>query len=293
MNQGDFTVQAIKRAFYLGLKEMYGQEEINSILYMLFEEFEGWTKTRLHLEPRAIVSAEGIKRFSEALSRLELGCPVQYIIGYAHFNELQIKVNPSVLIPRPETAGMAQLLVQKLGTLDLRDFSAMDMGTGSGCIAIYLKKHLPGISMYATDISESALATARSNAISQDTEVEFSMYDMLRDLRSATDRKFNLIVSNPPYVTIKEKQSMMRNVVDYEPHTALFVFDDDPLLYFRAITRYATSRLQGNGLIWLEINEAYGRDVSRLLSSAGFSDVELLQDFHGRDRFVSARLGDV
>ena len=288
MNTGNLTILDIRQSFFAGLKELYDTDEINGIIYILFEEFLGWPRTKLHLEPGAVITGAECERFSAALFRLANGCPVQYITGNARFNELQIIVNPSVLIPRPETAELAMLIEEKLKTIDLKGFSAIDIGTGSGCIAVYLKKHFPTISMYGTDVSEDALSMARYNAARFGTIIDFYLSDILLAHDSLTKFKFNLIVSNPPYVTIKEKQAMKRNVTEYEPQAALFVPDEDPLLYYREIARYAKTCLVSGGLIYLEINEAFGGELTRLLYSAGFSEVLVLKDFRGRDRFIRA-----
>lgn len=291
MNTGTFTVTDIRKTFLEGLKDMYDVEEINSIIYILFEDFLGWPRTKLHLEPLARLGFAESERFSAALVRLSQGCPVQYITGKADFNELQFEVNPSVLIPRPETAELAALIEQKLKTLDLNGFNAIDLGTGSGCIAIYLKKHFPAISMYGIDYSEDALSTARSNAGLHRTEAGFYLADILQITEPLASIKFNLVVSNPPYVCIKEKDAMMRNVTDYEPHSALFVADEDPLLYYRAIARFAQLCLAQKGLIYVEINEAFGREITEMFNFSGFSGVTLLKDFRGRDRFIRAECG--
>ncbi|MCX6285573.1 MAG: peptide chain release factor N(5)-glutamine methyltransferase [Bacteroidetes bacterium] len=288
MKKADHTVNDIRRSFLTGLKDLYDADEINSILYLLFEEFLGWTKPKLHVEPGARLCEADSKRFSVALVRLSNNCPVQYILGKADFNGLTVFVNPSVLIPRPETAELATMLAQDMKTLDPDGFSALDIGTGSGCIAIYLKKQFPAICIHGTDISEEALSTARSNAILHNAEIEFYRADILKGTAAMPKYEYNLIISNPPYVTMKEREEILRNVKDYEPFSALFVPDADPLVYYRAITQYAQTGLAGKGMLYLEINEAFGNELKELLCSTGFSDVSLLKDFRGRDRFLKA-----
>ncbi|MCX6283530.1 MAG: peptide chain release factor N(5)-glutamine methyltransferase [Bacteroidetes bacterium] len=282
------TIKSIRTAFLEGLKELYEADEINSITYILFEEFLGWPKTKLHIEPFAIVEESDADKFSDALNLLAQGCPIQYVTGKTIFNGLTILVNPAVLIPRPETAELAEILVRDLGAYDLQNFSAFDIGTGSGCLAIYIKKQFPVIRMHGTDISEDALATAKANANLNATEIDFFRSDILIASETLAGSVVNLIVSNPPYVTIREKEAMMKNVTDYEPLTALFVPDEDPLLYYRAICRYAQHGLAKNGLLYLEINEAYGNELKQLLNSEGFGKVNLIKDFRGRDRFIKA-----
>lgn len=288
MNQGEYSVRSIREAIRDGLKGLYDAEEADSIWYILSEDFLGWPRTKLHTEPGRLIDPDNSARFESALAELRKGTPVQYVTGKAFFNELQLAVNSSVLIPRPETAELAILIVKLTAPFITDGFSAIDIGTGSGCIAIYLGKHLPGISIYGTDISEDALKVARLNARECGAEIDFYHSDILLDHDTPLNRKFNLVVSNPPYVTLKEKSAMRSNVLDYEPHEALFVPDNDPLVYYRAVAGYAINRLKENGILWFEINEAYGKDLAELLEKSGFSDINLLQDFHGRDRFIKA-----
>jgi len=288
MNQGKVTLRSIRNDFHEELENLYDAHEINSILYILFEDLLGWPRTKLHLEPGYMPDLNGVMMFRNALDRLKRGCPLQYITGKAFFNELQMKVNASVLIPRPETAEMVKLILQNQTIFENKGFTAIDIGTGSGCIAIYLKKHKPLISMHATDISEDALAVARSNAAAQETEIEFLRSDILSSGHAPACKKFDLIVSNPPYVTMKEMEMMKQNVKDYEPFTALFVPDSDPLKFYRAIAGFATRSLDKDGMLWIEINEAYGNELKELLAASGFSYILLLKDFRSRDRFIRA-----
>lgn len=289
MIHGPSTVSALRRLFLENLRNLYEPGEINSIIYILFDEFLGWPRTRLHLEPDTIMEGKDAVRFYSALDTLAKGCPVQYVTGHAEFNELRFRVNPAVLIPRPETAELAALIVSEVRNNLKGPVSALDIGTGSGCIAVYLKKHLPHINMHAIDISLEAIATARSNAALNETEIEFSRADIMDIKLPKGFGSFGLIVSNPPYVTMKEKKLMHPNVRDYEPSAALFVPDSDPLLFYRAIVKFAALSLSSNGLLYLEINEAYGREIRQLLEGSGFNDVRLMADFRGRDRFAAAR----
>ena len=288
MDNRNLSVNDIRKTYRSALRGLYPADEINSILYILFEEFLQWPKTRVHLEPGTVLTDTDSGRFRAALEQLVNGSPVQYITGKADFNEISLIVNPHVLIPRPETAELASVIVQKLKTIDLSGFRVMDIGTGSGCLAIYIKKHCRGISVHAMDNSEKALAVARSNAVLFKAGIKFSLEDILHSSLALSNPSYNLIVSNPPYVTTKEKQLMMKNVKDFEPPAALFVTDDDPLLYYRAIARYSKVRLIHGGLLYLEINEFFGREVTELLDLNGFAGLELLKDFRGRDRFVKA-----
>jgi release factor glutamine methyltransferase len=288
MNSGNTTVMQIRQSFLAGLKELYEKDEINNITYILFEEFLGWPRTKLYLEAVAAIEPLQARMFSDALLRLADGCPVQYITSKADFNGLSISVNPSVLIPRQETAELAFFIALELKTLDLDGFSAIDVCTGSGCIAIYLKKQFPGISMHAIDISEDALSTAQANAAENGTSIDFHITDILDTHGQPANHKFNLVVSNPPYVTLKEKQAMKINVTAYEPCLALFVPDEDPLLFYRKISLYSKTHLTEGGLLFFEINEAFGNEIKELLISRGFSNVVVRKDFGGKDRFIRA-----
>ena len=271
-----------------GLRNIYDEGESRSIINILFKEFLGWSKTRVHLEGDSILATSDEERFMNALDRLVRGCPVQYITGQADFNGLSLTVDQSVLIPRPETAELAGIIEMDLKSFDLQGFSVLDIGTGSGCIPIYLKKRLPLAVINAVDISEEALAVARFNADLLDTEIRFIRADIFNPPESLMNSLFNLIVSNPPYVTLKEKQAMNRNVLEYEPHEALFVPDEDPLLFYRAIAEFAQFSLAQGGLLYLEINETFGPELTELLLDKGFYDPILRKDFRGRDRFIKA-----
>ncbi|MCX6282596.1 MAG: peptide chain release factor N(5)-glutamine methyltransferase [Bacteroidetes bacterium] len=288
MKKAGPTVRDVRKSFQTGLRDLYSHDETDSIMYILFEDFLGWPKTKLHLDHSARLTESETAWFSNALSQLMESCPVQYVTGKAVFNELNFKVNPSVLIPRPETAELAEIIVRDLKTIDPHGFSALDVGTGSGCLAIYLKKHFPGITMHATDISEEALTVARNNAGLNEVEVSFHLSDILKDSKTLPDVVYNLVVSNPPYVTLKEKVAIRKNVKEYEPHSALFVPDADPLVFYKALMEFAQRGLSVNGLLYLEINESFGTELKEMLHSAGFSPAELLKDFRGKDRFFRA-----
>lgn len=289
MDIGIRTAGDIRKYCFSVLSPMYGDQEAKSIIQILFEDLIGWSRARLHTDAHRVLADTDIIRFGAAIARLEMGCPVQYITGTADFNGLKITVTPSVLIPRPETAELATIIADHLRSHELPDFTLLDIGTGSGCIAVYLKTLLPGLKVYALDASEEALLVASSNALKYKADVEFFRYDILVQGGGGPAGQYNLIVSNPPYVTQKEKKSMMSNVTDFEPASALFVPDEDPLLFYKAIAEYARPRLFGAGLLFLEINEAFGDQTADLLRHSGFSAV-VLKDFRGRDRFIKAEL---
>lgn len=223
------------------------------------------------------------------IRRVEAGEPLEYIFNSAQFLDLELRVNSNVLIPRPETEELAILILNYLkqwgrGGAPL----LLDIGTGSGCIPIYLSSNYPCCSYYACDISEEALSTARENADRYNCKINFLQADILNaQLYSELDMlRCDVIVSNPPYVLDSEKQYMQRNVLGYEPHLALFVPDTDPLKFYREICRYAVSHLNKNGHLYFEINEHLGKETATLLENCGFESVEIIKDLFGKDRFV-------
>ena len=291
MDRDIHTAGDIRKYCFSVLRQMYGDNEAKSIIYILFEDFKGWSRARLHTDSARVLPDADILRFGAAIARLETGCPVQYVTGNATFNGLKLTVNPSVLIPRPETEELALIVAGNLKLLDLSDFSVLDIGTGSGCIAIFLKNLFPGITVYGLDASDQVLDVARANALRYNADVMFFRHDILGSMKPVPDICFDLIISNPPYITLREKTAMMPNVKDFEPSSALFVPDGDPLLFYRAIAGFARLRLKVGGLLFLEINEAYGEQTSDLLENSGFSS-NVIKDFRGRDRFIQAGLKD-
>ena len=291
MDTGIQTAGDIRKYCFSVLRPMVGDEEAKSIIYILFEDFIGWSKARLHTDSARVLPGTDILRFVAATALLETGCPVQYVTGNATFNGLKLTVNASVLIPRPETEELAMIVAGDLKLLELSGFSALDIGTGSGCIAIFLKNLFPGINVYGLDASDEALHVARANALRHNADVMFFRHDILGSMIPLHNIGFDLIISNPPYVTLREKTAMMPNVKDFEPFSALFVPDEDPLLFYRAIAGFARSRLKVGGLLYLEINEAFGEQTSDLLENSGFSS-HVIKDFRGRDRFIRAGLKD-
>lgn len=222
--------------------------------------------------------------------RLLQGEPIQYILGFAPFCGMKVRVCPGVLIPRPETEELVAWIVSDMraGISDTEPY-VLDIGTGSGCIALALARELPQARVSGMDISEPALEVARQNAVSLGLHVEFFRQDILHE-NTSSGRKWHVMVSNPPYICASEAQQMERNVLDHEPHQALFVPDDDPLLFYRAIARYAREALFPGGRLYFEINRAYVVETVRLLEGSGFSGVEVRKDQFGNNRMVGCRL---
>ena len=251
------------------------------------EECFGLTHTDILLGKDNQISEENQARLLEITGRLLKNEPVQYVLGYADFCGHRFAVRPGVLIPRPET----ELLVQKAlelgyGMEGVTEPEALDIGTGSGCIAVSMA--LAGCRVTAMDISEEALGIAMQNATALNAEVAFVHENILQPSRTA--QQWHVIVSNPPYICLHEAEAMERNVLDYEPHNALFVPDTDPLIFYRAIASYAMSHLSAGGWLCLEINQAYPDEMEKLLSSFGFKDVTIQKDQYGKDRIAYAHL---
>ena len=269
------------------LKQHYGTAEGYALYRLVMEECFGLTHTDILLGKDNQISEENQARLLEITGRLLKNEPVQYVLGYADFCGHRFAVRPGVLIPRPET----ELLVQKAlelgyGMDGVTEPEALDIGTGSGCIAVSMA--LAGCRVTAMDISEEALGIAMQNATTLNAEVVFVHENILQPSRTA--QQWHVIVSNPPYICLHEAEAMERNVLDYEPHNALFVPDTDPLIFYRAIASYAMSHLSAGGWLCLEINQAYPDEMERLLSSFGFKDVTIQKDQYGKDRIAYAHL---
>lgn len=227
------------------------------------------------------------------LNELKTGKPIQYILGETEFYGLSFKVNPAVLIPRPETEELVDWLLsdQKKADNSSEDLKIIDIGTGSACIPICIKKEMPFADVYGLDISLEALKTAQENAINNQTELTLIQDSILNPINEKLiNTKYSIIISNPPYVMSTEKSEMMSNVLDYEPHLALFVPDNDPLIFYRAIADYALQHLKNEGFLYLEINEHLGNETLELLKERGFINFELRQDLRGKDRMIRAQL---
>ena len=286
-------VSDVERTFLDDLTPLYGAEEVRSFFLILCEAFLGWDKVAYLLHRGETMNQSDLLRFHWALEDLKHYRPIQHIVGYTDFCGCRIKVNDKVLIPRPETEEMVYECVNALVRECVREDSSiniLDLCTGSGCIAIALKKMLPESKVTAVDISPEALRIAQTNAEKNGAEVEFVLGDVLQGtLLPISSDGWNLIVGNPPYITESERSSMSRNVLDYDPPLALFVDDNDPLLFYRHIVAFAQKHLSSNGLLAMEINERFGTETLQLLAENGFSGV-LHKDFRGKDRFVTASL---
>jgi release factor glutamine methyltransferase len=283
------TISQIRDKLATVLNPIYGEDEAGQMVRMLFEHFCGMTGASRALKKNDLLPQAQYEQLMDAMQELSVHIPIQYILGHAWFYNLSFEVNPSVLIPRPETEELADLIVTRsIRSGVIENFRLLDIGTGSGCLAVSLKKALPTWQVSACDISEDALQVARRNAELAETQITFFQADVLRWKHWTDTRPYHLIVSNPPYICEQEKTLMQANVLENEPKGALFVPDDDPLIFYRAIAEFAALRLVHDGNLYLEINEHFGPEMVNLLASFGFSDIELLKDFRGKDRFVVA-----
>lgn len=278
-------LREIKNIFHVELDSLYGKEEVSSFFYLLIEHYCDLERFVLAVRPNLIIEKDEETSIFQALSQLKLGKPVQHIIGTAHFMELDFKVNSEVLIPRPETEALVRWIIDDLKATE-GPVSLLDMGTGSGCISIALMKNMPNAMVKALDISRKALEIAKENANKHQVNIDFFQADMLA---LELEQNFDIIVSNPPYVRELEKAEMQINVLDHEPGMALFVPDQDPLKFYRAILKFASGHLNDKGALYLEINQYLGNEMVALLTHYGFSSVELRKDMFGNDRMVKGR----
>ena len=278
-------VRDIRKYYCEQLCSVYDNDEATTMILILLEHYFKITRVKMALEPDMRLSESEMLTFHFALKDLLKNKPIQYIIGETEFCDLKFKVNGNVLIPRPETSELVYKIVERQKTKDKRQLSILDIGTGSGCIAISLAKNIPGSKVHALDISEKALEVAKENAINNNVDVTFINDDIL-SLKNKIETKFDIIVSNPPYVRELEKADMRDNVLNWEPHNALFVSDNDPLIFYRNILEFAKTHLNENGEIWFEINEYLGKEMTDLCKEYGFSDIQIFEDFRGKERVV-------
>ncbi len=279
-------IKDLRIDFKRSLSEAYEEEEIMSFFYMLSEKILELRRVDVAMDLEKEVSAIEIVQFDEAKTRLLDQEPIQYIIGHTYFYGLSFSVNKNVLIPRPETEELVDWILKDQEDLE-EAIKIIDIGTGSGCIAIALAKNLPNAKVYAMDISEQAIEIAKVNAIKNGVKVEFINEDVLASEHLFQD--FDIIVSNPPYVRELEKDEIKPNVLDNEPHQALFVSDHDPLIFYKKITKLAKGRLTQTGSLYFEINQYLGSETYKVIKSLGFSTVALRKDLHNNERMIRAR----
>lgn len=267
------------------LLEAYPASEVRWMVRIIFEHLKGYTPVDLVIKAQDPVSDFIAGKVSAVVDRLLAREPIQYIFGQTQFYGLKLKVTPDTLIPRPETEELVDMIVREAG--ERSDLRVLDIGTGSGCIAIALARNLRFPQVSAIDISPRALDVARENARDLRTRINFSCADALA-LTPPAAPAFDIIVSNPPYIARHEQADMDSNVLDHEPHSALFVPDSDPLVFYHAIARFALKALAPGGRIYFEINPLYAHDLSAFMQSCGWTDINLIPDTYRHIRFLSA-----
>ena len=284
--------------FSVALAPLYGKEEVNAIFLLVIEHYLKLNGSIYSLKKEYELTDNELKKFEFVLDQLITGKPIQYILGETVFYGLTFKVTEAVLIPRPETEELVEWVIERIESLKLKienseskthnayrePINLLDIGTGSGCIAISLKKNLPKANVFGLDISTEALSLAKQNAVLNNVDIFFIEQDILTS--SISRLPSSIIISNPPYITQTEKGQMHQNVLKNEPHLALFVSDENPLIFYEAIADFALINLKENGLLFFEINEHLGIATVNMLSAKKFNAIELRKDMQGKDRMI-------
>ncbi|MBE0391416.1 peptide chain release factor N(5)-glutamine methyltransferase [Flavobacterium sp. PL002] len=282
-------IKQYRDQFIQALSPIHGEDEAESFFYLILEDKNQLKRIDLALQPDLVFSQEELVIWNTLLEQLKLEIPVQYLLGNTSFYGLEFEVNEHVLIPRSETEELVEWIVSDcLNRSEIKSLKILDIGTGSGCIAIALAKNVPNAQVFAIDVSENALATAKMNAANNDVKVTFLLQNILetKDL----NQQFDIIVSNPPYVRNLEKQEIKKNVLDNEPHLALFVEDDDALIFYRKIAELAQKNLAPSGQLYFEINQYLGEETVALLGELQFKNTQLRKDIYGNDRMTKSSL---
>jgi release factor glutamine methyltransferase len=278
-------IKEYRAQFIQELTSIYGEGEAESFFYLILEEKQQLKRIDLALQPDLEITEVEIVVWNSILEQLKLEIPIQYLLGKTSFYGLDFEVNENVLIPRPETEELVDWIISSTQTISKSsNLKILDIGTGSGCIAISLAKNLPNAQVFAIDVSEKALATAQKNAILNEVKVTFIEQNILGTLDLG--QEFDIIVSNPPYVRNLEKEEIKKNVLEHEPHLALFVEDHDALIFYEKIAELARKNLSNSGQLYFEINQYLGKEMVGLLEEMNFKNVELRKDIYGNDRMV-------
>ncbi|KOY88021.1 hypothetical protein AD998_02735 [bacterium 336/3] len=277
-------MKSIQQEVISFLKQYYQSSEAETMTFWLLEKLYQVSQTDILMNKKVAESENLIKQKNEYLEKLKYYEPIQYVLGECYFCNRKFEVNASVLIPRPETEELVNYIYEQ--HQDNTPQKILDVGTGSGCIAISLALNFPSANVTAIDISEKALETAQKNAHNLKARVDFIRTDVLK---WQPEDMWDIIVSNPPYIKEDEKNSMRKNVLDYEPHLALFVENNSPLVFYKAIAQIAQKSLNDNGFLYFEINEALGQETVAELEKMYFINIELIKDFYGKNRFVKAQ----
>ncbi|MCF1192625.1 peptide chain release factor N(5)-glutamine methyltransferase [Mangrovimonas sp. AS39] len=282
-------LKEIQQKFHQELDAIFGSEEVESFFFLVLDHYLNKRRIDLALNPELEVSIEENQKFEDVLERLKLEEPIQYILGETEFYGLTFQVNKHTLIPRPETEELVNWIQEDLK--NRKDpLKILDIGTGSGCIPVSLAKNFTNAEVFALDISQEALEVAQKNAQNNSAKVHFLRGDILNYESLLQDgrliREFDVIVSNPPYVRNLEKYEIKNNVLEFEPHLALFVEDDDPLVFYRKIAQFAVENLKEGGSLYFEINQYLGEEMESLMTQFQFHEIELKQDMFGNQRMI-------
>ncbi|HOI32107.1 MAG: peptide chain release factor N(5)-glutamine methyltransferase [Bacteroidales bacterium] len=278
-------LRTIRNFYQNQLERIYGQAEASRLILILIKHYFGFDRSQLAVQSDLRLSESEMLKIHFAVKELLQHKPVQYITGETEFFGHTFHVKTGVLIPRPETEQLVDIIVRRFQNRS--SLSIWDLGTGSGCIAISLALALSQAKVKAFDISNEAICLAKTNAEKLNADISLHQTDILA-MNPAEEEKLDIVVSNPPYVRLSERAYMQKNVLNYEPEMALFVPDEDPFLFYRVIAKLANQTLARRGELWFEINEAFGKEIADICNNLGFGEVQIHQDFHGRDRFVSA-----
>ena len=282
-------VKNYKETFKEELLSIYDEPEIDSFFYIILEKIHKLKRIDLALNPEIVMDGVHLKQWKRIISDLKKQKPIQYILGETEFYGLRFEVNEATLIPRPETEELVQLIISNHQIAKSPNpLKILDIGTGSGCIAISLAAIIPNAEVFAIDVSEKALTTAKKNATINEVNVTFLLKNILQT--EDLEQQFNIIVSNPPYVRDLEKAGINPNVLNYEPHLALFVEDTDALLFYRKVGQLAKKSLTPNGKLYFEINQYLGKETVELLEDLGFKNIEIKNDIYGNNRMICCSL---
>lgn len=283
------TIKQYRDQFIQELTPLYDAGEAESFFYLILEFKHQLKRIDIALQPELVFSIAELETWNSVLEQLKKEIPIQYILGTTHFYGLEFEVNENVLIPRPETEELVDWIIKsQKSEVRNKKVKILDIGTGSGCIAISLAKNLPNAEVFALDVSEKALATAQKNAELNQVQVQFICQSILET--EDLGQQFDVIVSNPPYVRHLEKQEIKKNVLDNEPHLALFVADDDALIFYRKIAQLALKNLNQTGQLYFEINQYLGQEMLDLLQGMGFKNCELRKDIYRNDRMIQCTI---
>lgn len=282
------SLLAVLEYFKLGLESRFNEREVRKISRAIICQRMNWTEMDFILNTNATFSESDLLYFRSKLKALQKNEPFQYVIGSTYFYNVELKTDQRALIPRPETEELVHLILEQ-NNHDQK--SILDIGTGTGCIPLAIKKARAKWTVFGVDVDEDTLSLANENKALNNLNVNFSRWDILDEkLFERYPNQLDIVVSNPPYIPLKEKKNMDDNVVDFEPQKALFVEDDDPLLFYKKIVNFAKINLSEKGLLYLEIHEDLGNDVQNLLKHNGWHDVKIHTDLQGKERMVTASI---